>query len=619
MSNAPWTRLLAQRGPALAVCLLLVLYHATFAGFFASGARVAADYGLALPAMLAGHIWYRNVGLGEVPWFTPAFCGGQPYFADPQSGYYSALQAFTAWVDPLTAIYLTMLAFAGLGYLGMYWLLRRAFELGNAAAIFGAVVFMWNGFFAFRMLAGHLGYHGFMLVPWLAGALLVARPAALPPKLAETSLGVLAGAIAAYWVQSGLGTLLVPVGLSVAAICALRACLAQPPRLATFVLRATLGVILAGALSAAKVVAGLSFLRQVSSRSQYSLPGWQSAAAALQQAFTSLFVSPDDIERRAAESLRNAQWVLERPELEYGVTPVPLVIALAGAASAFIAWRRSRAAGGFGPVHSQRSYRRAAAVLVIGVIMLIPIALNVHAPDWNALLKRTPLLMSASTLVRWFCLYVPFVAVLGALGLSRLPATRQGIVSVLGCAVIVVLNLTQDRSGISVSPYDPGSITGAYAAIEAGELVPEIQEIAVMATADRQIMLGVNRNDAIAYNRSQLTCYNPVFGYRLESFPVRSLHPGPVRETADGYFNVKNPACYVFPVDNGCTPGEHFRVDQAAAMERFVHYRPFAFAFSPVQQLANAITQLALVLGALLLLATLGFLGAFYFRTNASR
>jgi hypothetical protein len=618
MSKVAWTRLAVQRGPALVLCLSLSLYHAAFAAYFAPGARVAGDYGLALPGMLAGHIWYRNVGLSAVPWFTPAFCGGQPFFADPQSGYYSALQLFTAWVDPLTAVYLTMLAFAALGYLGMYWLLRRAFALDTAAAIFGAVVFMWNGFFAFRMLAGHLGYHGFMLVPWLAGALLVARPAALPPKLAETALGVSAGAIAAYWVQCGLGTLLVPVGLSVASICALRACLSQPPRLPTFLWRASLGLIVASALSAAKVVAALSFLHHVSSRSQYLLPGWQSAGAALQQAFTSLFVSPDDIERRAAGSLRNTQWVLERPELEYGVTPVPLVIALAGAASALVAWRRSRAAAGpTEPRDRTRVRSRAVLVLAVAFVMLIPIAINTYSPGWNALLKRTPLLMSASTLVRWFCLYIPLFALLGALGLARLPAHRQGVVSALACAVIVALNLAQDRSGISASPYDPGSITGAYAAIEAGELVPEIHDIAVMTTADRRVVLGINRNDAIAYNRSQLTCYNPVFGYRLETFPVRNLHPGPVRETADGYFNVKNPACYVFPVENRCVPGEHFRVEQAAAMERFVHYQPFGFAFSRAQEIANASSVLALAFSALVSIATLGYLAVY--RTKASR
>jgi hypothetical protein len=55
------------------------------------------------------------------------------------------------------------------------------------------------------------------------------------------------------------------------------------------------------------------------------------------------------------------------------------------------------------------------------------------------------------------------------------------------------------------------------------------------------------------------------------------LVPGPIFEIRDGVFNLKNPSCYVFPGENKCVPGDHFTVDQRAAVENFTAYRPFDF------------------------------------------
>lgn len=596
--------------PALAFCLLLSAYHSIFSPFLAHDVRLASDYGLGLPFLLAGYIWYRAVGPWQVPWFTPAFCGGEPFFADPQSGYYAAPQLFTLLVDPLRAAYLTMLSFAGLGYLGMYFLLRRAFSVTRSAAIFGATVFMFNGFYAFRMLAGHLGYHGFMLIPWMAAVLLIPRPTRLPPWLAELWLGVVAGLIAAYWIQCGLGTLLVPVGLSLILVGALRARLSAPAWFRACALRSLLGLIVSAALSIAKVTAGLTFLGHFG-RAQYLLPGFTSVGDTLHFMFTSVFISPADIVERSVATMSNVEWLVDRPELEYGITWAPLIVIVAAAGFAGVRARARRSAPTRPESHSSNSAaRNALGLLVMLVILAIPVAINTYAPGWNALLKRTPLLMSASTLVRWFCLYIPFLAVLAALSLSSMPATLARIVAVLGCALIPVLNAAQDRSGLSLSSYDPGRITAGYEAIASGRLVPKIDGINVTATANHKIVLPVDRNDALVDNRSQLACYNPIFGYRLENFPTRGLRPGSVRSVTDGYFNLKNPACYVFPDENHCTPGEHFRSEQSALMERFVHYQPFAFEMSHAQRRASLVTLSTLGLIALLVIATAAWLGA---------
>jgi hypothetical protein len=116
----------------------------------------------------------------------------------------------------------------------------------------------------------------------------------------------------------------------------------------------------------------------------------------------------------------------------------------------------------------------------------------------------------------------------------------------------------------------------------------------------------LNRNDSMIDGASQLSCYQPMFGYRLERMPVGVLRPGPaLAEAADGVLNVKNPACYVFPLENRCVPGDHFATAQRAEAERFLQYEPFEFVSGALQSVADAVT-----LGTLALLLIAALLGA---------
>ena len=92
----------------------------------------------------------------------------------------------------------------------------------------------------------------------------------------------------------------------------------------------------------------------------------------------------------------------------------------------------------------------------------------------------------------------------------------------------------------------------------------------------------MNRNDLVAYGASQLLCYVPIFGYSLEHFPIKTLRPGPALDEAAGVLNVKNPACYVYPKENLCVPGDHFAVSQKEDAIKFLSYEPFDFNKSGV-------------------------------------
>jgi hypothetical protein len=319
-------------------------------------------------------------------------------------------------------------------------------------------------------------------------------------------------------------------------------------------------------------------------RDTYQLPGVQSLAAAAALIARSLFVGPAD--ELVADVFVNSQWTVARHELEYGVTWVPLLLLLLGGVAGM---SRAREQAGQGTPKDWLQYGALVALL------LLPMVLNYYTPQWHTLLKHLPILKNSSLLIRWVSLYIPVVILLAAVGLDRMVSLRPYHASVvlLSLAAVVLLNSHADRAYYHTQPYDPQPIVQAYHRVQRYAWTPTIRHIAGVTTPARRALMPLARNDVIVQGGSQLRCYEPLFGYRLEKFPRGTLSPGAVMEERNGYFNLKNPACYVYPAANGCTPGAHFALQQRPAAEAFITYQPFPFHVPGWQTAANLLTLTA--------------------------
>jgi hypothetical protein len=109
------------------------------------------------------------------------------------------------------------------------------------------------------------------------------------------------------------------------------------------------------------------------------------------------------------------------------------------------------------------------------------------------------------------------------------------------------------------------------------------------------------RQNAMTQGYSMLFCYAPLFGYRLEKFPFGNIRLGDAFLDHNGVLNFKNPACYVFPAANHCTPGDQFTEAQADALRIFLAYGPLPFDKPLHAELADWIGILSLVVYPLLL------------------
>lgn len=582
--------------PTLAFCIVFLCYFLIFDAFFPNQkSTIGHDYSLGFPTLLDASFWHKNNSFLSVPWFTPAFCGGVPFFADSGSGYYS-LPTFLAFhFDPLTSTRLSIFLYAAIGFWGMYHLVRDAFGVGKTAAFLGGTLFLFNGFFAHRMIVGHLGYQVFMLLPWIA-LLLLRRPSLqlgnpILITLRQSAGPVIAGILISLLLQAGFSSLMVPGALTVLAIACLYLSDHQAWRL--FLYQSAMALSIALALSASKISAVQAFLGNFP-RNDYLLPGINGIIEAVKLLLTTLFLSPSDIERIALSAIANMQWTLVRQEWEFGVSFIPVFMVI-------LSWG-DRFGNRIQSDHTLPRFKlgQIAAVALLGLVLIVPLAVNIYTPAWNAFLKTVPLLKNSSTLTRWWIVYIPITIVYATLAFEKLSwsskyKNRLAIASVL---IVVLLNATQNRASYHNEPYNPAPITTAYLMKSQDEtFIPEIQSIAAIVDAQGQIQMTVDRNDLVAYGQSQLACYNPTFGYRLEHFPVKSLHPGSIYDETNGYLNLKNPACYLFPLENHCRPGDHFLVSQNKEAKAFAHYKPFSFQVSSRQAIANniSITAVAIV------------------------
>ena len=577
-----------SRTLALAVLGAAIVYVGHVLWLFpGADGRVGGDYAYFMPLLLAGKYWTAENGVLALPRFSPAFCGGLPFLANPQSIFYSVPQAL-AWIaGPLGTFMATTIAFAGTGAVGTYALMRRRFGSSATAAALSAVIFLCNGFLLHRMGAGHVTYHVFGLVPILCYLLLTpigdvpgARGAMAVRALAPMSL---AGAILAYVVYAGAANIAVPLGITCIAVWLLHALGRRP---AHWFWPLGLGAAVIGAAAAAAKLAPASvFVAHFPRVAEIAL--FDDPLELAHALFVGLFVP---------ERLPERVWAVGRHELDFGVGLVPLLLLLA-------AWHRYRRT----PAWRSHSLGTIAKLGALLLLLALPVALNLGGPEHAAWLKSLPYIGDNILLVRWFLVYVMPLTVGAGLALDyAVPEQSLRRVAALGGVVVTAFPLALMTHGYEgLQPYDPAQVVAADAALARSGAVPPITRIGSVGSSS-------GPNDGLVSGASSVPCYEPIFGYRLETFQAWQLS-GPL---ADGW-HLRNPACYIYGSENGCAPGATFTEAERAEEAAFAAYRPFAYVVPRWQRWADWIS----VCGIAAILLGLGLAaaaGRIYARARAS-
>jgi hypothetical protein len=583
---------------AIVALATLVAYQLVFGGFFpSSNGRVGHDYGYFLPQLLTGLFWFERNGALEVPWFNPSLGAGIPFFPNPNCGYYSVPQVLALVVDPLAAVRITLILFAAIGYLGTYVLLRRVLNAGVWPAMLGAVAFAFNGYFSHRMLIGHILFHSYMLLPWIVYLATRTLPASRRGMRILLD-SVLAGIGFAYTFQSGNFHGVMTMILLTAVVGLIL--VARGPGGWSWLPRLFISGCVALLISCSKLGAAAAFMSSFP-RSGYPLPGTAGVSSALSLLFRSLFwIAPANA---GSESLVNYELDIGVQEFEYGVSPVPAAVMIL-----LVVWRIvSRRPPAF-------RARACAAYAAIALLLLVPIAINVYQPDWNAFLKRLPILGSSSLLIRHFSAFTAFAVLLAALSLEGLPAVARPPLAWVGMLGVIGFHALGDRTYYSEQYYDPAPVQTSWRAVRSSGDPPAVTRLVAPVDENGQpLPIPIDRNDALIRGESQLICYEPIFGYFLEWYPFDRVQEWlpfdrlpqgvPVETRVPGGWCFNEPSYFLFPAQNGGAPGDPFPEARLEELRTFLDWRPLPFEKSVLQEWLDRLNIAALLAVASFLVA----------------
>lgn len=565
-------------------CLVMMIYWVVFIHPFlpTEQGTLGHDHRGSLVESTIGYVHFQKSPF-SIPWFTPASCAGNMYIAGAANPYINLQQWLTFAFDPLTATKISFMVFAVLGFVGCYLLCRRRFQLTPLAGLLGASLFLFNGFFAYRMIIGHTAFHSYMLVPLIACLFISGGRG---PKVDARNI-LFAALLVAYMTLASGVYVLMTSALALVGILAIHS-LCTDNRDNTRVIQPYLPLV------AAFVVAMLLCLFKISltlstaanfERDFYPTPGLVSIIDAITLPIRLLFFSTPDWETETGFLFTNYRWPIERHELEMGIGLPALMLLVFGA----VVYRGLVA-------NAIRKNRTATFVLMVTI--LVPLVLNFYQPLWNELLKSLPVLRSFSLYVRLYAAYIPLAVLATVLVFNRLPRFQLplGLIMITGT---IAGHWFDDRSYYAQQQYKPDVLLAFYESFRhEPEQIPPISSTSELKFANFQGEATIIQNEMFVFGSSNIECHNDMFGYRLEVFPKRDLliSNASVFDDSKGFLNFKNPACYVFPEANRCEPGDHFETIDRAELNRFVQYKGMSFAMPRYQHLSNAVSVIALLL-----------------------
>ena len=141
---------------------ILFFHQIIFQQFFPNSKDLLGHhYEQFIPNLIFGKIWFKNNFLA-IPWFTPSFCCGIPFYADPNTLYYSIPQIIFLIFSPILSLKIIFFVFSLVAYMGMFLLLKINFRFGSYISLLCASLFLFNGFFVYRAIAGPMLTHIFV-------------------------------------------------------------------------------------------------------------------------------------------------------------------------------------------------------------------------------------------------------------------------------------------------------------------------------------------------------------------------------------------------------------------------------------------------------------------------
>jgi hypothetical protein len=543
--------------------------------------KVGDDYRIHIPRMLDTHLHHLINGL-RIQWYTPSFGGGLPAYPNPLYIQYSLPQALLFVINPWTALMTSMVIYALIGAFSFYAFLKSVLDLSWAASALGATFLLANGFYLEHFIAGHVGYQQFPLL----GLILLA---AFSKKIDATKSAIVIGIAFALMVNQAGFYLIIIFALSMA-VCLPMLYLMRPAIFQDLKFARALsgGVVFGVLLSLSKITAVISFMqyfpRELSDN--YGLTLLQGLKGLVTQLAGFMTIAP--VFMAQGKNVNELTKLLQTYtgsryeiwETDISISPAALLLLLFSAVAVFR--------------HGIPKFKKVNAGTAIAVICLalgswLAVEFSLAKGPLYSLLSKLPILRSTHVNVRFASAFILPASILASRGFDNLFFRQNS-------QVIVPFILL---SSVTIAAFIPYFSLGPLAHLRYFDLKLPLQNYEQIQQGQRFPIRGIaDIKDVEVFKRHSSNLYqlyDAIFGYELEDFQPK-VQTGSVFKEEDGYYNMTNPASYVFPTENGLQVYERFRVDQKAELELFINRRQPDFKISTLQTVSNIINVIAVVL-----------------------
>jgi hypothetical protein len=542
---------------------------------------VGHDYSLAAPGMLDTAIHYRNNGL-TIQWYTPSFGGGIPAFPNPNNSQFSLLGILPLWMTPWQAVFISSIIFISLGFFAAYRFFQNVLKLSPQASILGATFFSANGFMMERVAVGHLGYQPF---PMLAIIVLLFFDTALSAGVA----GILLGAVVALLLyQAGYFIVVVSVLSGLMTFPLIH--LFQPAMFSWRRISVTLvsGGMIGLLLSASKLSAVYSFMRFFPrlSTDAYSVNSFSGIFGIVLQLLGTMNLIPFFSIARLGLNMLPLFMVYVTGatygywEFDMSMSPVVFGIILFGINKFFHAPRRY--------FKKYTSNKKWIAVLLFICSAWLCVEFTLASGWFYLHLRQLPILSSLHVNARYAAAFLFPLSLIAAViynSWTKEWSPKKSTFIFILVNIITLLPLSaflMFKDDMQARYYDITASTTIYQSIRAGE------KFEVTAVRDQ-----VSNTQSVQVGVSNLSLYDPIFGYGLENFHPE-IKAGSIWDVSDGYYNMTNPSGYVFPESNNTRPFERIRVQDREELVSFANYLQSEWKIPVYQRVCNWISTLTL-------------------------
>ena len=572
--------------------LTLLAHQIIFQNFFPNNnLYLGHDYSLALPNFIFGKIWFNNNFL-SIPWFSPSFCCGTPFFADPQTMYYSFQQLIFVIFSPLVALKLSFLFFSLIAFSGTFLLMYKTFKINIYIALLSASLFIFNGFFNYRAIIGHYSFLSYVFIPIYCHVLIQSFENNNYKQKSFFYL-IISSLLFANFIHSGSSSLIAVITLSIIFIVLIYVYLNEKIKI---IYNLLLSFIIGLAISSSKISASFAFINNFTR--EYPPLVFKNFFDLLSNTFQSLFFYPS-INKFNSQVINNVTNQLEIHEIEFGVSIIPLIIFII----CFFHLKKLK--------HNNFTFVRLITTFAMIFIVIFIATTNITGNEIGDFFRKLPVIKSTWVHYRLTSIYILPLIIVSCILLDRI-SYKETYIKFFTCIFLIIIffqNFYYKKDFFHNQTYDFKNIQTFHFDANRNKNI-SVKEILIFLDQNKKPVISKQRNDMFVFNFSPLFCYNPIFGYNLEKLPKHKFTFNKMNKINDNLISYKgdpkiinkhginffNPSCFVFPNQNDCIPGDLFKKDQINELENFLNYKSFKFNLSKSQKIFNLLSVMTLFL-----------------------